>query len=260
VSETDLPKRLKKVRKSLKSLTQSSFGSAIGMSKASVAGVETGRNKLTYDQLQTIYKVFNVDPLYLLTGEGDIFRQTKYSPTPNTSQIKNTKHKYLIKGTHLVTIEAQAGYSTGEQPQTNLPIVIIPGIQDEDSRVFEVSGDSMEPLLLHGDFIACTKVQEARQLRTGLIYVIVSKDHGISVKYVRLTVNAIRCLSHSPTFEPYNIPLDEVLELWEVQVRITRNLLNTGIATQPINQASTAHVDRVEKAVSKLIDAADKLK
>jgi len=226
----------------------------MGMSKASVAGVETGRNKLTFDQLLTAHKVFNVDPVYLLSGEGEMFRRPKERPFLEISTVEEPKRPYLIKGTPLVTIAAYASYSTGDQTRHDLPIVRIPGLQDEETRVFEVSGDSMEPLLLHGDFIACTKLQAASQLRSGLIYVVVSADHGVSVKYVRQTVNAIRCLSHSPDHDAYNIPLEDVLELWEVQVRITRNLLGTGMTSQPVNEASNVQVERVENALNQLLN------
>ena len=72
-----LGERIKKVRKNL-DLTQQEFADRIGMKRNSIAQVETGRN--TSDQtITSICREFNVNEVWLRTGEGEIFVQMSRS-------------------------------------------------------------------------------------------------------------------------------------------------------------------------------------
>jgi len=59
------------------------------------------------------------------------------------------------------TIAAQAGY-VNEFPQSytdqNLIPISIPGIEGE-ARTFEITGGSMEPALIEGDYVVCRRVE-----------------------------------------------------------------------------------------------------
>lgn len=64
----ELCERIKAVRKSL-GLTQREFGSAIGVSDAAVAHLESGRNNPAPRTLELICTKFNVNPEWLKDGE-----------------------------------------------------------------------------------------------------------------------------------------------------------------------------------------------
>lgn len=61
--------RVKKVRKR-KELTLEAFGSKIGIKKAAVSKIEKGENSLTEANLLSICREFNVNEVWLRTGEG----------------------------------------------------------------------------------------------------------------------------------------------------------------------------------------------
>lgn len=64
--------RLKQIRKHL-SLSQDEFGARIGLKGSSVSYIESGRNALTEQNIKAICREFNVDYLWLTTGEGEMF-------------------------------------------------------------------------------------------------------------------------------------------------------------------------------------------
>ena len=69
LAEYLLPQRIRDIRTDL-DLTQEEFGEKIGISKASMHNLETGKNEVTARVLFDICRVFSADPSYLL-GLGD---------------------------------------------------------------------------------------------------------------------------------------------------------------------------------------------
>lgn len=64
--------RIKLVRKEL-NLTLEKFGERIGLKKSSLSQVENGINSVTEQLIKSICREFNVDYLWLTTGEGEMF-------------------------------------------------------------------------------------------------------------------------------------------------------------------------------------------
>ena len=69
----DINQRAKKVRK-LKGLTQSDFAAAIGLKQNTVASYETDRLPVSERTFKAICQTFDVDEIWLRTGEGQPFR------------------------------------------------------------------------------------------------------------------------------------------------------------------------------------------
>ena len=67
--------KLRKLRAELK-LSQAAFGAKLGLGQRAIADVEIGRNKLTERNFENICRVFNVNPEWLRTGEGEMFMPT----------------------------------------------------------------------------------------------------------------------------------------------------------------------------------------
>ncbi len=64
--------RVKELRKEL-GLTLEKFGERIGVQKASISKIENGTNGLSELMVKSICREFNVDYLWLTTGEGEMF-------------------------------------------------------------------------------------------------------------------------------------------------------------------------------------------
>ena len=64
--------RIREVRKAL-GLTLEKFGEKIGMKKNSVSQIENGKNSVTEQVIKSICREFNVDYIWLTTGDGEMF-------------------------------------------------------------------------------------------------------------------------------------------------------------------------------------------
>ncbi|MDR0917960.1 MAG: helix-turn-helix transcriptional regulator [Oscillospiraceae bacterium] len=64
--------RLKYLRKEILELTQVKFAARIGMSRPNLGNIEVGRIELTSRTIQDICREFNINRLWLETGEGEI--------------------------------------------------------------------------------------------------------------------------------------------------------------------------------------------
>jgi len=244
--------KVKAVRSAL-GLTQEQFANALGIRQSSVAAIEGGKkSKLTLDQLEIIIKKYNINPLYLLADDEHIFidRSNDKMSAFNEPQVPY-KLNDLDLTCYLVPISAQAGYAEGDD-QRRLPQVVIPGVHDNNARVFEISGDSMDPVLLHGDYVACVKLDDPCEIRDGIIYIVVSRSAGVTCKYLRVTERGLRCLPENiASYAPFELDWDDVRELWEVHVRITRHI-NSG--RLDATRIAPGNGGRLEKLLEKLLE------
>lgn len=70
--------RVKKLRKAL-NLSQTEFGKKLGVSKDVIANIELERVEIKELTINLICRTYNVNPLWLAEGEGDIFIETSES-------------------------------------------------------------------------------------------------------------------------------------------------------------------------------------
>ncbi len=68
--------RVKEIRKNLK-LNQTEFGNRLGVSVDVVSNIEIGRVDLKPYMAKLICQTFNVSPIYLEKGEGEMFTDTE---------------------------------------------------------------------------------------------------------------------------------------------------------------------------------------
>lgn len=91
--------QIKEIRKSLK-LSQEKFGERLGIKKAAVSKIEKGENSLTEQNLKSICREFNVDYIWLTTGEGEMFVNNDDDFMEKIDRImagENDKRKNLFK-------------------------------------------------------------------------------------------------------------------------------------------------------------------
>lgn len=64
--------RVKQIRKFFK-LNQEDFGKRLGVTKAAISKIEASINQVTDQMLKLICKEFNINQVWLMTGEGEMF-------------------------------------------------------------------------------------------------------------------------------------------------------------------------------------------
>lgn len=130
-----------------------------------------------------------------------------------------------------VPVKARAGYLAGyADPEyiKTLPAYRLPGYTMGTYRMFEVEGTSMYNTLQTGDrcIARWTQLSEGKDDR---VYVVVTRTEGVLIKrcIFRLQEAKIVCKSdnnHSGKYPPIVLNVSDVLELWYVVERWTRQL------------------------------------
>lgn len=67
-----IDERIRAIRKD-KGLTMQAFGESIGMSKASISGIESGKNGPSEQTIRLICSVYKVDNFWLKEGKGSMY-------------------------------------------------------------------------------------------------------------------------------------------------------------------------------------------
>ena len=236
---------MKNARKALGKMTQQQMATALGFNKSTIGFIENGRSKPTYDQLLLMMEHFNINPLYLLNGTEPMFLSGDNNQQSEEGATFSSSRKQYIP-------TAQAGF-VNDWPQDYNPEIKIPGFDDPRAKLFKISGTSMEPLLMHGDFVICSELTSSKEIRDGLIYIIITQTQGITAKYLRMLPEHIRCIPNN-TIEhsPFNIDLDEVKGIWEVKFRITRQITTGGLETFALGD--TSRLSRIETLVEHIME------
>ena len=91
--------RVRELRKAL-DLTLEKFGKQLGVTKVAISNIENGNRKLTEQMKKLICREFNVDYIWLTTGEGEMFVDSDDDVMEIIDRImagENEFHKRLIK-------------------------------------------------------------------------------------------------------------------------------------------------------------------
>ena len=93
--------RIKELRKSL-SMSQSDFGKKLGVSRDVINNIEQGRNKKEISEIfiAHICNIFNVNPNWLITGEGEMFVDSS-----NNSSLSSLRQEYDLSDDAIKVIQ-----------------------------------------------------------------------------------------------------------------------------------------------------------
>lgn len=166
--------------------------------------VKTDLSKLSDLQLKEIESGYDID----LTGN----KLRVLTTTVNNEEIENIE---------LIPESAKAGYTAGfADPEfiKVLPTFHLPFLSKEKKyRTFPVSGDSMPPVS-DGSFVVGEYIQNWTAIKSGYPYIVVTKNDGIVFKIVYNKVkeeNKLHLVSTNPFYEPYDVDIREVVEIWK---------------------------------------------
>ncbi|OBX17509.1 MULTISPECIES: LexA family transcriptional regulator [Bizionia] len=202
----------------------------------------------TFDAELIYTKCVELNPEWLLTGEGGMLKKT-YEIGKDTNHAVNESHfpKLITvdsqgnENTVLVPVHAQAGYVSGfENPEylSTLPTYRLPRLNNGTFRMFEVKGHSMEPTLHSGCIVVGEYVEDWYGLKDNQIYIIIAED-GIVIKRVinRLEKygNLFLKSDNRSDFPSYILKPEEIKEVWKVSLAMLFNLLDPSTLFDRIN-------------------------
>lgn len=222
-----LAQRIKIIRKQL-GMSQTEFANDIGITQTSLSQIEGEKNGISYDVYKAIVGKFNVDPLWLMDGKGEMYisdaAKKKTGALPLVVQISNDEEENIV----MVDRKAAAGYLQGQSDPdyiAKLPSFRLPGFYGKTFRAFEIIGDSMLPGIHPSDMLVGSYVEELAHIKKGNVYIVVMHDGSIVAKRIfPLGNNVFELRSDNESYDAYAVKAEDIGQVWQVEARITKDI------------------------------------
>lgn len=196
---------------------------SLDYSPQSMSAIMQGERDVTIDLLRKAFENYPINAQYIFTGSG--------SPLVENHAQQQEVADMPVQNIYYVPVAAQAGYADQFFDRVfldELPTFTIPQFKDQkgEFRCFEINGDSMEPTLFSNEKVICSLVKRENQyagIRNHYVYVVVTAQ-GVVVKRVINHIQSsgtLELISDNQFYDSFRIPVDEVHEIWNVQVKIS---------------------------------------
>ena len=177
--------RIRLMRKQL-NMTQEQMAQRLGIGKAALSMIETGKARLSARNKNILVQDFNVNPEWIESGHGKMF-----NAEPNLTPLSVHSDRALpLQSVPLYSIEGTAGLVplfTEDKEFEPVNYIHIPNLPKCDGAIYVV-GDSMYPLLKSGDIILYKQLSDVRDVFWGDMYLLsidIDGEEYITVKYVQ---------------------------------------------------------------------------
>jgi transcriptional regulator with XRE-family HTH domain len=185
-----------------------------------------------FRNLIKISEYFNVSLDALIKYKLDVLSEFQLSQIEKGFDVDVTGNKLRLltitvdsngkENIEMVPLKAQAGYTTSYGDLdfiTSLPKFKLPFLPENKTyRTFQIKGDSMLPIP-ENSWVTCSYVENWEHIKNGKACVVVTKNEGIVFKlvYLRLDSGVLLLVSSNRNYNPYEIPVSQVLEIWQFE-------------------------------------------
>lgn len=203
-----------------KGLSQQSFADEILIiSRDRYSKYENGRSEAPYEILIKISKYFNVSIDLLLTVDIRKYPLEDVLKLPdNRIVLPVVVDKLGNNSIEIVPQKSSMGYLSGySDPEyiESLQRISLPFLTNGKYRAFPAKGDSMPPFK-DGSYIVGKYIENIEELKPNKSYVFVTLNNGISYKrFKSRNSKSVTVISDNSFYEPYEIPLGEIVEIWQ---------------------------------------------
>lgn len=214
---------LKYLRK-LRGWTQEEFAARLNIKRSLLGAYEEERADPRLDVLEVVADMFKLSLDELLLKDVSTLGSTGSYLQKRRQQKMASAERNVI---HFVPVKAAAGYLTGYADTEfldELNTFTLPMLTGGNYRAFEIIGDSMLPTP-SGSIIVGEKVDSMDDVKNNHAYIVVSRSEGIVYKRIvknNRAKNKITLVSDNPTYQPYQVNTEDVVELWQAQVVINK--------------------------------------
>ena len=215
--KTTIGDRLREARES-KEMDQSTLADKAGIATRTLQRWEKGEQVPDGVAITKIAKATNVQPNWLLTGEGEMYavpsRPENVYPLPGS----------LRRGVNLVDLPLISSVPAGKVATIFHPdyvdnYVTVDDIKDPGAFALRVKGNSMAPRIEDGDVVIVSPQQEARNGDVCVVRV----DGEDTLKKVKFEGNYVHLIPLNPEFEPATVKRKDVNFVWKV-VKLIKEL------------------------------------
>ena len=220
-----------KLLRKRRSRSQEDVAQHLEIKRSSLSGYENGAAEPNFDTLVKFSEYFNITIDKLLKHNLDSLSESQLSELERGYDIDISGNRMRVLATtvdqeneeniELISEKAKAGYTTGYADPDFikvLPTFQLPFLSKQKKyRTFPISGDSMPPVV-NGSFVTGEYVQNWNMIKDGYPYIILTKEDGIVFKIVYSHLRERKTLqlcSTNPLYEPYEVNIKEVVEVWK---------------------------------------------
>ncbi|MFE3849122.1 helix-turn-helix domain-containing protein [Flavobacterium sp. LB3P45] len=211
------------------------FASLLGISSQVLSN---WKKRNTFDAELIYTKCLNINPEWLLTGNGDMFKKNISNQAHEPGEVYTLKTDRVLKeqSIPLYDLEATAGLVElfGNKNGVNKPIdyISIPNLPKCDGAIY-VTGDSMYPLLKSGDIIIYKKVENTiDNIFFGEMYLVsidLDGDEFVTAKWIHKSEKGeefIKIVSQNSHHQPKDIHLSNVKAMALIKASIRINSMS----------------------------------
>ncbi len=251
-----------------KGRTQDDVAAALNLKRSTLSGYENGVAQPGIDILVSFSRYFNLSIDTLLKIDiaklsesqlGELERgYDAYVKGSNLRVLTTTVSSDDVENIEMVPEKAKAGYTTGyadpeyigELPRFRLPFLS----PKRKYRTFQLKGDSMLPIP-DGSWVTGEFVQDWREIVNGKAYIVFTLNDGIVFKIVENDLEKegkLVLYSLNPVYEPYQVHVNEVKEIWKFVNYISSELPDPVLPEKQLIQAVTAMKNDLERIKAKI--------
>jgi transcriptional regulator with XRE-family HTH domain len=251
-----------------KGRTQDEAAIALNLKRSTLSGYENGIAQPGIEILVSFSKYFNISIDTLLKVDisklsesqlGELERgYDAYVRGSNLRVLTTTIGADNSENIELVAEKAKAGYATGyADPEYigELPVFRLPFLSDKRKyRTFQLKGDSMLPIP-DGSWVTGEFLQDWMNMTSGNAYVVFTLDDGIVFKIIENNIKKegkLVLYSLNPMYEPYEVHISEVKEIWKFVNYISNELPEPVIPEKQLFQAVAGMKHDLERLKAKM--------
>ena len=248
--------------------TQDDVAVALNLKRSTLSGYENNVAQPGIEILISFSRYFNMSIDTLLKIDmsklsesqlGELERgYDAYVRGSNLRVLTTTVDPENKENIELVPEKAKAGYATGyADPEYigELPRFRLPFLSDKRKyRTFQLKGDSMLPIP-DGSWVTGEFLQDWRDIISGKAYIVFTINDGIVFKVVENNLNKdgkLVLYSLNPIYEPYEVHVNEVKEIWKFVNYISSELPEPILPEKQLIQSIAVMKNDLERIKAKL--------
>ncbi|MFI3290036.1 MAG: S24 family peptidase [Rikenellaceae bacterium] len=217
--------RFRLIRKKLE-MTQEQLAQRLGVGKAALSMIETGKAGLSSRNLNIMVQEFNVNAEWVETGNGEMF-----TAEPDLKKFMlRTDSSVPLQSVPLYSIEGTAGLVplfTNPEGAKPVNFIHIPNLPKCDGAIYIV-GDSMYPLLKSGDIVLYKQILDISNIFWGDMYLLsidLDGEEYVTVKYIQKSEdpNCVRLVSQNQHHADKEIEVSRIRALALIKASVRMN-------------------------------------
>jgi transcriptional regulator with XRE-family HTH domain len=257
-----------KILRKRKGRTQDEVAYVLNLKRSTLSGYENGVAQPGIEILISFSRYFGISIDTLLKIDisklsesqlGELERgYDAYIKGSNLRVLTTTVNSENTENIELVPEKAKAGYTTGyADPEYigELPVFRLPFLSDKKKyRTFQLKGDSMLPIP-DGSWVTGEYLQDWMNIVSGNAYVVFTIDDGIVFKVVENNIRTdgkLILYSLNPLYEPYEVKINEVKEIWKFVNYISNELPDPVIPEKQLIRTIAGMKHDLERLKTKL--------